>query len=73
MPARIETAPAWSARCDCYNNHHSNSGRCTCRHDGPPKPNGAQSVTDPTRFKGQPAYCAACRKNCGHGDGARVL
>lgn len=53
-----EVKPAWSARCDCYNNHNSSSGRCNRR-----------NVEDPTRESGKGAYCERCRRECPAGDG----
>jgi hypothetical protein len=53
------TSMAWSARCDCRNDHHSSSGRCTCRRDG-----GEDGVTDPTRRRGEVAICSHCREHC---------
>jgi len=44
---------AWSARCDCYNDHNSCSGRCNVR-----------DVTDPTHKKGEVALCERCRREC---------
>ena len=45
---------AWSARCDCNNNHNSASGRCNTR-----------NVTDPTRFHADGfAICERCRAFC---------
>lgn len=62
--------PAWSARCDCYNNHPSSSGRCTCRFSGNDlKKNG---VTDPTRNEGDVAICEECRANCPVDKGGRM-
>lgn len=65
-----QTKPAWSARCDCYNNHPSSSGRCTCRYsktdDGY-----TDGVTDPTRHAGEAAICEECRNNCPAGKGNR--
>lgn len=60
------TKPAWSARCDCYHNHVSSSGRCTCRTSG-----GRSGVTDPTRHEGQQAICEECRASCPVGEGTR--
>lgn len=64
---------AWSARCDCYHNHNSNSGRCTCRNSGPPIHKNAFGhafgVADPTRNKGEVAICESCRANCPAGNG----
>lgn len=62
-----KTAPAWSARCDCYNYHPSASGRCTCRSDS----GGGRGVTDPTRPAGQVAICEHCRTHCPAGAGPR--
>ena len=45
---------AWSARCDCRNNHNSASGRCNTR-----------DVTDHTRFHADGvAICDRCRAFC---------
>lgn len=45
---------AWSARCDCRNNHNSASGRCNTR-----------DVTDHTRFHADGvAICDGCRAFC---------
>jgi len=45
---------AWSARCDCRNDHNSASGRCNTR-----------DVTDHTRFHADGvAICAGCRAFC---------
>ena len=45
---------AWSARCDCRNNHNSASGRCNTR-----------DVTDHTRFHADGvAICKGCRAFC---------
>ena len=45
---------AWSARCDCRNNHNSASGRCNTR-----------DVTDHTRFHADGvAICVRCRAFC---------
>ena len=53
---------AWSARCDCRNNHNSASGRCNSR-----------DVTDPTRFVGDEfAVCEGCRLHCPVGSGFRL-
>lgn len=60
----LTTKPAWSARCCCYNDHGSNSGRCTRR--------GIDGLTDPTRFEDQGAVCEQCRKECPCGYGRRV-
>lgn len=49
----------WSARCDCYNNHESSSGRCQSR-----------NVTDPTARPetNDGVYCEECRAKCGISD-----
>ena len=45
---------AWSARCDCRNNHNSASGRCNTR-----------DVTDHTRYHADGvAICDGCRASC---------
>jgi hypothetical protein len=50
---------AWSARCDCRNNHNSNSGRCNVR-----------NVTDQTRTElDRFAACERCRRECPCGNG----
>ena len=51
---------AWSARCDCRNNHASSSGRCNNR-----------DVTDPTRrSEDMFAACESCRQHCPCGTGS---
>lgn len=59
---------AWSARCDCRNDHNSSSGRCNTRNCGTP---GGYGVTDPTRVDGEVAICASCRVNCPVGAGSQ--
>jgi len=59
---------AVSARCDCYCDHPSSSGRCTTRRDGP----GNWGVADPTHFPGQVAICSACRAECACHKGERI-
>lgn len=54
---------AWSARCDCYNNHNSNSGRCNTRSDDGFGGH-AQGVYDPTHQRGEVAICYYCRTHC---------
>lgn len=58
--AKLENKPAQSGRCDCYNGHHSHSGRCTNR-----------QITDPTRYRGEVAICEHCREHCPAGCGSR--
>jgi len=53
-----EIKVAWSARCDCYHDHSSSSGRCNVR-----------NVTDPTRPQGALAICESCRSDCPIGEG----
>jgi hypothetical protein len=54
---------AWSARCDCRNNHNSASGRCNAR-----------NITDPTRTQADNfAACEDCRANCPCGNGPEEL
>ena len=60
MEVKDRSKPTQSTRCECYNNHPSASGRCTCR-----------PVTDPTRFFGEIAICEECRANCPVGAGKR--
>jgi hypothetical protein len=46
----------WSARCDCRNDHNSNSGRCNAR-----------NVIDPSADPLDPqsaVYCDSCRHRC---------
>jgi len=54
--------PAWSARCDCRNDHSSSSGRCNAR-----------NVTDVTRDAGEIAICEKCRSCCPVGRGFRLV
>ena len=49
---------AWSARCDCYNKHNSNSGRCTNRGHN------SDGITDKDRKPGEAAICEECKKEC---------
>jgi len=49
-----EKGIAWAARCNCYNRHRSNSGRCQNR-----------DITDPTKeFGKMGAICEECRMHC---------
>lgn len=43
----------WAARCECYNDHNSASGRCNNR-----------DVTDPQARPGEAVLCERCRKEC---------
>lgn len=55
--ATIESGKGeWSARCDCRNDHNSNSGRCNAR-----------DVVDPTAKQGGAVYCEDCRRDCKDG------
>jgi len=68
----IFRGPAWSARCDCYDGHRSNSGRCNCRSTKMPDGSYTSAVIDPTRFDGDKAICEECRANCPAGSGDRL-
>ncbi len=43
----------WAARCECYKNHNSSSGRCNER-----------DVTDLAAAPGQAIMCARCLREC---------
>ncbi len=51
---QAEESARWSARCECYSNHNSASGRCNTR-----------NVTDPHAKKGERVLCSRCRSTCG--------
>jgi len=67
------TKPAWSGRCNCYNEHRSSSGRCRCRTSRLPETGEyIGGVLDPTRYENELAICEDCRKYCPAGNGTRL-